>query len=846
MGNTLADLRPNGGLYSISWFTTAGGAVDPPTDWSDNDDATWWEQQTYGGNADLALGDLALPALAVVKSLTVKVRASDPNNTGGAVFATALRTASAGQQATGNTPILDSTIRTYTLGTLTSLNGKPLTGALVNALHLVIAAYDSSAPATQHHRIYEVYVTVAYNQAPTATVTGPSGTIVNTSTPTIELTYADAEGDPMERVRYKVFSAAQYGAGGFDPQTSAAAWSSGELLTSDTELDVGVPLDNGTTYKAYAKVADAGSGGRYGDWDDGPAFTMAVDPPNVPVVIAPTPDTATASVLMGIRAYENQLTDNQASLETDTTGWAAGVNAGIARTTDQSLNGLASLEVTAAALGDMFTSTSTGLVAVLPGEVWSAVASFRAKTAGKECRVDIRWRESDNSIISTSAGTHVMDTTTGWAESYCVAEAPTDAAYAEVIIGVFNVGAGGVHYVDQIALRPSNDNLLSLNQASFEVDLTGWTAGINADLGRSQATALVHSGLNSLAVTSEASGGLAARTAGMIPAKESVDYTVGLWSRAVSVARNWAILVRFYDDSGAQIGVDADTTSPQVANSVGAWSQLVYSPTSPAGTYFLSIHILVFATGAAGEVHVFDDPTLSQLYDSGVWAPGQVEWSRGGLSARKVEMQRSDDSGTTWQPVRLSVSTALDSPEIAPFTLNVPGQYRIVVVDHEAPPGIQVLYRARSLGQIAGFTLAGPWSYPMPAQLTIADHWLKDPLFPGSSMVLNLEPGVVVRRRQKVGVFEPLGAEFPIVRGDGRKGEAGDGWPVNTYSKAEHDALDLLLSSGRTLLLQLLAGEPQRYVAVIGEPASTYEVMRDEDDQWRPTRFSWVQVAPPA
>lgn len=686
MADTVVELRPSSILSNTGW----GGPpedVDMASDWSDNDDATWWEQEVSGGWADMNLDNLALPSLAVVRSLTVQIRASDPNNTGGAYFALWLPSALAGSQFIGNTPILDATVRNYVIGTVTSLNGHALTDALVDGLRFYVAAFDSTAPGTQHHRVYEASVAVAYNQAPVATVTGPSGSIVDTNKPTVEWTYSDPEGDAQERVRIKVFSAAQYSAGGFDPETSTATWSSGAVLTAELSRDVSKALANGATYKAYAKVADVGSGGRYGPWDGGPAFTMATDPPATPEIASATPDSATASITLSVRGHDNELTVNQASLETDTTGWQAGVNSTIARTTAAAYVGLASLELTSVAAGDM-TAITTAATAMRTwaGHDYTHVARLR-RPAGhpsvRSCRVAIVWREEDGTVIQTDYGSVVAVDDSGWFAVSVTAESPSNVYDRRVIVEVQGTaGASEVMHVDGIVSRP--------------------------------------------------------------------------------------------------------------------------------GT-------------------------------STTWSPG------GFLSTQTMTIERSDDDGTTWKPIRVSVGIATIDTIRDPFDLNDPGQFRSTVVDHEAPPGVAVQYRAQTFAVVGGLTVTSDWSDTVTATLTLTDLWLKDVDSPSRNMVINLEPGTVISRRQKVGVFDPLGAEYPIVRTDGRKGEAGDNWPVNTFSKAEHDALDLLLSPGRNLLLQLLSGEPQRFVAVVGgNVATTQQVMRDEDDQWQPTRFSWIQIAEPA
>jgi hypothetical protein len=165
--------------------------------------------------------------------------------------------------------------------TVRNLNvaGAPFTQADIDDLRLFTYIIGTSTRAY----VYETYIDVLYNEAPVATVTAPTegGSITTTTRPTITWTYSDPEGDAQERYRVKIFSAAQYGAGGFSPETSAPTWDSGEVFSSATSLALPVDLDNSTTYRAYVKVADVGSSGRYSNWDNN-TFTISVTAPPAP------------------------------------------------------------------------------------------------------------------------------------------------------------------------------------------------------------------------------------------------------------------------------------------------------------------------------------------------------------------------------------------------------------------------------------------------------------------------------------------------------------------------------------------------------------------------------------
>lgn len=174
-------------------------------------------------------------------------------------------------------------------------------------------------------------------------------------------------------------------------------------------------------------------------------------------------------VLDNYDPYTNLLTANQASLETDTSGWnGSGGNTTIARSTAQASNGAASLSLTATAAGSIQARTITTLAPVNAGRVYTASAEFRAAATARSIRVDIQWLDSSSGVISTTTGTTGTDGTTGWNQASVTATAPANAAYGQVIVNVLSVASAEVHYVDKIALK-----LVPLGSTSN----TTWSAG---------------------------------------------------------------------------------------------------------------------------------------------------------------------------------------------------------------------------------------------------------------------------------------------------------------------------------------------------------------------------------
>lgn len=67
--------------------------------------------------------------------------------------------------------------------------------------------------------------------------------------------------------------------------------------------------------------------------------------------------------------------------------------------------------------------------------------------------VGIRYLTSSESIISTTYGTSVSDSSSAWVTASATVMAPSTAAYAQVVTKIVSAGSSEIHYVDKIALH---------------------------------------------------------------------------------------------------------------------------------------------------------------------------------------------------------------------------------------------------------------------------------------------------------------------------------------------------------------------------------------------------------
>lgn len=466
-----ATVRPDV-LYAADagWTVTGGGGVIP-TALSDNSDASYISSgSTVGPVVSNDMGTVAPPALAQYRSVTLRVRA---NAASGPWVADAVAVEAGGVRGTYDQIAWNTTITTFTgAARTTAPNGAAWSQFYVDSMRVVVKKSLNLITQT----VYEVYADVTYNEAPVATPAAPVGTVTTTSQPTVTWAYSDPEADPQERYKIRVFSAAQYGAGGFNAATSPATWESGEVFSAATSATVTAPLPNNTTYRAYVSVADVGSGGRYGAYSYGTAqFTIQIEPPAVPDLAAAA-DNTLARVSLALASHNNILSANQSSLETDIIGWAATTNVTIAVSATQAAHGVNSLRLSSVAAGTMTAQTSgaTNGFPVLPGVSYVARASFHKGVAtARQVRIDISWYTAAGALVSTSTGTSSLEGA-AWTEVTVTATAPPTAALGSVVANV--VATGGaleLHYVDKIGIAPAPSAAWSIGGFIWNVGLVG-------------------------------------------------------------------------------------------------------------------------------------------------------------------------------------------------------------------------------------------------------------------------------------------------------------------------------------------------------------------------------------
>lgn len=173
-------------------------------------------------------------------------------------------------------------------------------------------------------------------------------------------------------------------------------------------------------------------------------------------------------------------------------------------------------------------------------------------------------------------------------------------------------------------------------------------------------------------------------------------------------------------------------------------------------------------------------------------------------TSQYFQVQRSDDGGVSWSLLR-------SGDEVAPD-----GSYEATVLDYEAPRGLTVRYRARSIGVSGEERIPSAWSTSIPQVLVTNDQtwWLKAVTAPslntGSVRVQNPLSVTVVEPHT---LFRPLGSNLPVVV-TGLIGGEDATLQILTMTDAEWTAIeDILLHQG-VILIQSPDGQ-QRYIRIV-------------------------------
>ena len=152
-----------------------------------------------------------------------------------------------------------------------------------------------------------------------------------------------------------------------------------------------------------------------------------------------------------------------------------------------------------------------------------------------------------------------------------------------------------------------------------------------------------------------------------------------------------------------------------------------------------------------------------------------------------VEVHRQV-AGGEWVPVR--GANGVDSTGNADI---------FMVVDHEAPNGTNVVYRARATRIVGGLPITGEWVQSAAVQWVSETAWLKDPTNSTLNMPIRIRELSMTDTPIRQGVFDVLGRRRPVITSDTRLSDRGT-FMVQTETMADARSLVALLDSPFLLL----------------------------------------------
>lgn len=735
--------------------------------------------------------------------------------------------------------------------------GKSISGAGIPA-NTTISSINSSTS-----------VVISAPATATATaVTFVIGAVVNTTnTPTVIWSYTDPEGDPQERFQVKIFDAATIAAGGFNPETSTPTVSSGEVLSATSLWTATSALLPSVTYTPYVKASDNGSGGRYGNWAAGTPFSITptagllFDLPAAPTVTSATPDVVNNRVAVVVQGIDNDLTRNQSSGESSSTGWTGITNVAATypqRTTVAGafLHGLAGIQMRSGAAGTMSMRSTTAVtlaalrneaVLVLPTQVRTGLASFKAASVtGRTATLTLTYYDATGATVgSPTTGGSITILTSGWTQASVQATVPANAVYETLTVNVLGaVGASEDIYVDQIDVGPGTSTVwtrggfvqpigaltdtftrgdsASVLGNSEGVGTPAWTV-LTATWGIQGNRAYVSSGTsNSVAVITTPANSDGVIQADFVLSPTANRAYAGLIFRASDGSNYLTVQI-------AKIGTGANDVvflSKNVAASFTQLNQATALGLVNGSTYGLRAEIFgglirVYLDRkdgkgfvklfewqlSAADITTFADPARNKVgmmfnvaggNDDGGSRIDNFSWSN--PKTQLVILERSIDAGATWSVVRSVNRVALTDP----------GQVA-TLYDYEAPRQQAVRYRAKVQAAESDQTFVGPYSSALvmaPNLASDGSFWLKSPTSPALNMaVAVIKDSVSSHSDEHIAVYNALGRADPIVMGDTIRLEVFDGLDFLFPNDAAWLAFEVLRARQETLLLQTCYGD---------------------------------------
>lgn len=471
---TVSTLRPNGDLLNVGCTIVGAATLWQAT--NDNSDSTYVDVP-HDGFFRCDMTDLTLPSGALIKSVAARARMLRTGSGGSPTAEWRPTTLPAGNSVIGTVAVNWGVATTVTMATL----ARSYADADADSAHLTIT-YDFAA--TDVLRVFETYADITYVTKPVVTPSAPTGTVTDTNTPTIIWgNTLDSDGGAQTSYQVRVFTAAQYGIGGFDPATSPATVDTGVVASAALSWQLTQVLPD-ATYRAYVRVAQTVNAVAL--WSDyaNTQWIQSVALPGAPTFVA-TADNPNGKIAL-------TTTDNaSATTSTDGLELQRSLDAGVTWSSVRTVDGAGMVDIPWVVAVGTFSSvadaTTHNLVLPVPpggikaNDLLIAVVGFDGNPTftwpagwtsikdeagnGSAVRAGVAYKFA----VGTETGTIALTTSAsegGGARILCVRDAHTTTP-PEVSTGVSSSAA--------------NANPDSLNPAGWGTENTLWIAGMVND-----------------------------------------------------------------------------------------------------------------------------------------------------------------------------------------------------------------------------------------------------------------------------------------------------------------------------------------------------------------------------
>ena len=307
------------------------------------------------------------------------------------------------------------------------------------------------------------------------------------------------------------------------------------------------------------------------------------------------------------------------------------------------------------------------------------------------------------------------------------------------------------------------------------------------------------------------SGGTGAGTGTLVTQNSATTFFTSTGSKTVSITmpdaltngtyKIYARTLRYRDDGTTS----ADTTSAWTAGSTLTMS--APRPATPTMT--------LVADNSNDTIQVNVTPIASTNY-----------------LGPYIYVERSDDDGLTWKPVRKAYGVAGTFATASTF------------FDYEAPRSRGVLYRAKVEATYASAAInSSLWNTSQAVYLN-ADTW--NFKVPGSENLNAINVNVTGRPTETItedlGVFRPLGRKYPVVVAGTLSGDDGE-LMVTCTTTAEWNSLKTIVAAQSVMLLESTFGW-SKYIRLLSGISS--DIFGTATSPKRSVKLSYVEVDMPA